>query len=161
ARNLLPETTRYLMAAWEYQHRPAEQARLTLTEFAGRRGLYLYALRQWTDYLGLGDYPLMTIPVRDVLGNPGVHVWKGPADGPSLTVNTNNRELQILSFRLPPRSVAVHPGPSNGVVVGWKSPISGRVRVTGRLADADPQGGDGVAWILDHRTGAGVRELAG
>src|SRR5262249_31349319 len=64
------------------------------------------------------------------------------------------------TFKLPPKSVAVHPGPNNGVAVGWKSPVSGSVRITGRLLDADPGGGDGIAWIIDHRRQEGRRELA-
>ncbi len=74
--------------------------------------------------------------------------------------NNTKQEVSILTFKLPPRSVAVHPGPNNGVVVGWKSPLSGTVKVTGKVVDADPVGGDGIAWIIDHRKAGGARELA-
>ena len=160
ARSLLPQTARYLTAVWDYANRPAAQANLSLADFAAQQGLHAYALRQWRDYLGFGDYALLTTPLRDLLGNAGVHVWKGAADTPSLTVNTNDAPRTILTFTLPPRSVAVHPSPNNGVAVGWKSPISGTVRIAGRVADADPACGDGIAWVLDHRTAGGVRELA-
>jgi hypothetical protein len=46
------------------------------------------------------------------------------------------------------------------VAVAWKSPVASRVRITGRLADADPAGGDGIAWIVDLRTANGRQELA-
>ncbi len=155
AKGQAPRTADYLMAAWAYQ-----DVGLSLDAFAARRGLVPFALRQWLDALGQGDYRLMTKKVRDVLGAAGVHVWKGEPDCPSLTVNTTNRALKLLTFTLPPRSVSVHPGPSNGVAVGWKSPVAGAVRISGGLRDADPAGGDGVAWVLDHRRAGGRRELA-
>jgi hypothetical protein len=160
AKELLPQTAKYLMAAWDYQHRPAEQAALSLAEFAAKRELHAFALRQWIDYLGMGDYKLMSKPVRDVAGRNGVHAWKGEPDCPSLTVNTNDREEVILTFKLPSKSVSVHPGPNNGVAVAWQSPITGKVKITGKLTDADPAGGDGIAWIVDHRQGDVRRELA-
>ena len=36
--------------------------------------------------------------------------------------------MAIVTFKLPPRSVAVHPGPSNGVAVAWRSPVTGMVQ---------------------------------
>src|SRR5207248_945557 len=66
----------------------------------------------------------------------------------------------ILTFKLPPRSVALHPGPASGGVLAWRSPVAATVRVTGRLTDADPNGGDGVAWVLDLVTADGRRPLA-
>jgi hypothetical protein len=157
---LLPETPRYMTAAWEYANRPAERAALTLSEFAREKKLYEFALRQWMDYLGLGDYRLMATPVKDVLGAPGVYAWKGPGDTPSLTVNTNADAKTLLTFTLLPKSVAIHPGPTTGVAVSWKSPISGTVSVSGRVSDADPAGGDGIAWSLVHKRHAGASELA-
>jgi len=160
AKELLPQTARYLVAAWDFEHRPSDQAKLPLAEFAANRELHAFALRQWIDNLGMGDYKLMTKPVTDVAGRKGVHAWKGEPDCPSLTVNTNDREEAILTFKLPPKSVSVHPGPNNGVAVAWQSPITGAVRISGKLTDADPAGGDGIAWIIDHRQAGGRRELA-
>jgi hypothetical protein len=160
AKALRPHTARYLLAAWDYQHRPADLAKLSVDDFAGRHKLHGFALRQWLDYLGIGEYQLMTKAVRDVLGNRGVHAWKGEPDCPSATVNSTDKELKILTFTLPPRSISVHPGPTNGVVVAWQSPITGTVRIRGRLVDADAACGDGVAWIIDHRQTGGRRELA-
>jgi hypothetical protein len=151
AQSLVSETARYVTAAWEYAHRPDDQAALTLTDFAQRRGLHAYALRRWAATLGWRDARLMSTPVVDLLGNRGVQTWKGAADTPSLTVNTNATARTILTFTLPPRSVAVHPGPSSGVGVGWKSPLTGTVRVTGRVIDGDPAGGDGIAWVIERQ----------
>jgi hypothetical protein len=160
AKELLPQTAKYLVAAWEFENQPAEHAKLSLDEFATKRTLHAFALRQWIDYLGMGDYRLMTKAIREVAGRKGVFAWKGDPDCPSITVNANEREEAIQTFKLPPKSVCVHPGPTNGVVVAWQSPISGTVRITGKLTDADPAGGDGIAWIIDHRKAGGRRELA-
>jgi hypothetical protein len=154
------QTARYLMAAWEYQNRPPAEAGVSLDEFAKRRGLLPFALRAWTDRLGAGEYRLLTKQVRDVAGKAGVHSWRGEPDCLNVTVNTTAKEVAILTFKLPPKSVSVHPGPSNGVAVGWKSPLGGRVRIGGRVIDADPVAGDGIAWIIDHRGSGGRRELA-
>jgi len=54
----------------------------------------------------------------------------------------------------PPRTFALHPGPAGGVAVAWICPIDGKVTITGRFADADATGGDGVAWKLEQFTGA-------
>jgi len=162
ARGLLPQTARYVKAAWEYQNRPPAQMREPLATFASRLDLHDYALRRWIDYLSLGDsgYRLMTLPVRDLLGHTGVSGWRGQPDCPSVLANSTDQEVSILTFKLPPRSVAMHPGPTNGVVAGWKSPVTGKVRVQGRVVDADPAGGDGIAWIIDHRSDGMLHELA-
>jgi hypothetical protein len=42
----------------------------------------------------------------------------------------------------------MHPGPAEDVIVGWRSPIKGRVSVTGRVAMGDARGGNGVDWAI-------------
>jgi mono/diheme cytochrome c family protein len=159
AKSLLPQVSKYLLATWDFQHRSPDQRKQSLAQFAADRQLHAFALRQWIAELGFGDYRLMTKSVRDVHGRAGVHAWKGEPDCPNLTVNTTDREQAILTFKLPPRSVAVHPGPKGGVGVAWRSPISGTVSITGRVADADPAGGDGIGWTLTLRS-AGRTALA-
>ena len=160
ARSLRKQTAKYLLAARDYQSRPAEQRAVSADDFARRKGLLPFALKRWLNLLGGGDYRLMTKPIHDALGKTGIHGWRGDPDCPSLLANTTASEVTIVTFKLPPRSVAVHPGPSNGVAVAWRSPVSGTVQISGRLADADPVGGDGVAWVIDHRRETGVTELA-
>ncbi len=163
ARALLPKTAEYALAAWDYRVRPDAESGLSPEKFAGRRGLHPYALRRWIDFLGFGgggDYRPFDATLRDVRGNAGVHGWKGEPECPSLLVNTTDREVPILTFVLPPRSAAVHPGPDGAVAVVWKSPVTGTVKIAGRVADADPKGGDGIAWAIDHRTAARTRTLA-
>jgi hypothetical protein len=49
------------------------------------------------------------------------------------------------------------------VALAWLSPIEGTVEITGRVADAHPEGGDGIGWLLEHfesDLASGMRELA-
>jgi hypothetical protein len=155
-----PHVARYLLAAWEYQQRPKEQVKLTIAQFAEKQKLHGTLLARLLERLENDDYRLMTKALRDIHGKQGVHAYRGDADCPNLVVNSTSQPVSILTFKLPPRSVAIHPGPTNGVVVSWKSPVSGTVKITGRVVDADPNGGDGIAWIVDLRHAGSVRELA-
>jgi hypothetical protein len=52
-------------------------------------------------------------------------------------------------FGIPPRSVFIHPSSSGLAIIGWKSPITGSVNVTGFFSDLDPTAGNGVIWSVD------------
>jgi hypothetical protein len=52
-------------------------------------------------------------------------------------------------FGIPPRSVFMHPSSSGLAIIGWKSPITGLVDVTGFFSDLDPTGATGVIWSVD------------
>ena len=160
AKSQLSETAKYLEAAWEYRNRPADSPALSLADFTARKGLYTFALRQWIDSLGGGDYKLLTKAVRDVGGKAGVSTWRGEADCPNVVANSTDQEIAIQTFKLPPKSLSVHPGPSNGVVVSWLSPVKGTIHITGGVSDADPVCGDGIAWAVDVRRARGRKELA-
>ncbi len=161
AKAMLPDTPKYVKAALDYVEASRAGGEVQPVEEAAKAaGLKPYALRQWLSALGVGDYALMTNPVKNLAGLQGVMSWQAAGGLPSLTVNQNPDAKPLATYILPPKSVCVHPGPASGVAVGWKSPISGVVRVSGLVSDADIAAGDGVAWILDHRTAAGPRELA-
>ena len=183
-KSLLPQTSKYLMAAWEYsrdtiklspnlpQDTLKKQAPATapvdqnaLIAFAATRGLDEYALHQWIDTLALSagspaPYTLMTTPVRDVAGNIGVHTWRGKEDCPNLIINTTDKEVAITTLKLPPKTVSIHPGPNNGVAVAWKSPITGNIRISGKVTDADNVCGDGIAWVIEHQSASLKHDLA-
>jgi hypothetical protein len=79
---------------------------------------------------------------RDVVGN------RLPAVG----VNFSNAALVLFTSVLPPRSVFMHPGIEKLAIVAWKSPVNGKVSVTGSFRDVDPACGDGVSWSIDKGT---------
>jgi hypothetical protein len=159
---LLPKVADYLIASWDYRNRGAAEAALSPEDFAKRRGLHGFALQRWIDYLNgprVGDFHLMDQPVRDFDGETGVEVWRVAAERPWWAYNSTNHDVPIETFLLPPRSVSVNPG-TEGAAVGWKSPITGTVEIAGRLTDADPYDGTGIAWVIDHLTRDGRCELS-
>src|SRR5262249_5244525 len=152
----------YLQAAWEYRLRPKEQAALSVRDFASRRGLHAFAPEQWVSYLGgarLAEGRRFHRPGRGYDRQRGVPRWGASARRPPGGVNTNKHEVAIETFLLPPRTVSMNPGTEGGAV-GWKSPVTGRVSVAGRLVDADPHDGVGVSWTVDLVSGGVRRELS-
>jgi hypothetical protein len=101
------------------------------------------------------------IPQYDApcLGNPavsepiGVSCWEDPAHTPDhsplIAFNFTNLPQVLGAFTMPPRSLALHPAPDRLAIVAWKSPIGGRITVSGSFADLNPTCGDGVRWSLD------------
>lgn len=161
AKRLAEKTSDYLSAVYDFLQASAAGGETPdPDEFARSRGLEPFALRQWMSHLGMGDFPLMTTPLRDLLNNGGVHGWRGQADTPSAVVNTTSEARSILTFTLPPKSVSMHPGPASGVAASWRSPVAATVSVSGKLKDADGACGDGSAWLLDLRTSRGFQQLA-
>ena len=162
AKELFGQADQYLLAAWDYEHRPADQAAVALDAFAADRKLDAYALRQWVHFAGSGPLALLAQPVDGVGGQLALKGFRPPdgADNPSVTVNPSDAGIAWATIRMPPKSFAVHPSPQAGVTVGWRSPITGLVRVRGRVADADGVAGDGIAWGLGVRSpGGGTTEL--
>ncbi len=99
--------------------------------------------------------------VRDLSGRAGLHVWRN-GDNPAVFVNATEQPIPVWTS-LPPRTLFVHPAPDGPVAIAWVSPIAGRIRVTGRIADAHPGGPNGIGWRLEHIAGdhsAAVRSLS-
>jgi len=91
---------------------------------------------------------LLPETVRDHDGKKGLHVWRN-GDNPSAFVNSTDHPIKAWTT-LPARTVFVHPASDGPVAVAWLSPMTGEVRLNGRVADGHPGGGDGVAWKLEH-----------
>jgi hypothetical protein len=152
ARQLLPQTDRYLLAAWDYEHRPADQAKLSVDDFAASADLHGFAVKQWIEYLNglpLGEYQSLDMPEHDYDGEPGVLAWRTRAERPWWALNTNAYDVPIETFTLPPHALSINPGTEGGAV-SWTSPMAGTVRITGHLTDDDPFDGVGIAWAIDH-----------
>jgi len=161
AKKMLPETSRYVYATWAFRNRGEEQAGLSLADFAKTQGLEPELLKHWRDYFAFGDYKLLDVPLRDLEGTASVHLWKSKAATPYVMFNTNPVARKFGTVEIPRISAAVHPG-KKGVVVGWKSPITGKIALIGIVKSGDTaSGGDGIAWWVDHRTASGYRTIAG
>lgn len=152
----LQRTDGYLAALTEV-HCEEKQAR----QVAEARGLNPDLLESWLKFAGLGEQGTPTIgghfkeKMADVAGNPSVHALGSP-ETPSITVNRSSETVRFSTLTVPGRSVLVHPSPSQEVVVAWRSPIQGKVRIKGSVADADGNCGNGVAWRVElvRRSGA-------
>lgn len=146
ADSLLPKTSQLIEAAWRGDDS---------TDLPG------FSVRKWRRALGLGEsIKPLSRPVTSLLGRKGVDVWSSTADTPWVGANATETAQSLLTFVLPARSVNVHPGPSHPATIGWKSPISGMLTLTGTISDADPAGGDGVGWSIRLQHGRASRTLA-
>jgi len=85
--------------------------------------------------------------VRDFSGKAGLNIWRN-GDTPSVFVNGSKDVISVWT-KLPARSLFVHPSPHGNVAIGWLSPLTGKVRITGRVKDAHPGGPDGVGWMIE------------
>jgi hypothetical protein len=86
----------------------------------------------------------------------GVSCWIDPAvdaTGNSLPLVALNATRSVVRFPdpydIPPRSVYLHPGTDRLAIVGWKSPVNGRVTLEGSFVDLDTRCGNGVLWSID------------
>ena len=100
---------------------------------------------------------LLTGKMNSINGNSQLLGWGSDAT-PWLGVNSRD-EPANAGFVVPPRSLAVHPSPDRKIAVGWQSPLAGRVRVSLRVSDGHPGGGNGVDWAIVHRQATDERRL--
>ena len=101
----------------------------------------------WLFLDGRGGPSLLPETVRDHTGHPGFNIWRN-GDNPCVMVNSTDQPITIWTT-LPPKTLFVHPAPDGPVAIGWVSPITGRVQITGRVADGHPGGPNGVGWRLE------------
>lgn len=166
ARSMLPKAGEYLLAVGDYEAGSQNDA-AQLKAVAEEHHLDAAVLARWVDYLGpsLHAKPvrkLLTKPTRNVAGMSGVDGWIS-ADGrpdPCVIANNTDHPVTLATLTIPARSVSVHPGPATGVGIGWTSPIAGSVRIRGRVADGDPNGGDGIDWRVERSRGDRIETLA-
>jgi hypothetical protein len=121
-------------------------------------------LAAWFAYLGIGAGEAridtwMTQKADQTAGYAAVKGWVGP-DALGVLANSSD-EVARVPGDMRPHSIGVHPSPKQRVVVGWRSPIGGEVKVTGRVQRAHIGCGNGVTWLLELRRGNTRQRLAG
>ena len=92
-------------------------------------------------------------------GVQGLEKWTGsdftydPApDGlPEFVMNTTG-VTQDIGYEMPPDVINAHPGIQQLAIVGWRSPISGSVSITGFVNDLNASCGNGILWAIDKGT---------
>ena len=157
------QTSRYLQTVWELEEqrlRSLDQQVTTevIANKARQQELDPIVLAAWDRSLGERIDQGNVLPI----GQPetplaGVFCWKTEAVQPLFLVNTNAYEVRVPG-RMAPRSVAVHPTPTRGVAVAWRSPIDGEVELRGMVRDVH-DGGNGIEWALERSRGVDVATL--
>ena len=90
-------------------------------------------------------------------GHPGFHVWHGDAL-PVVGVNTSG-EIRKVPGTVPPGKLVVHPAEKDGAGLAWRSPLAGKVKITGTVQDAHDCG-DSIAWFIDRLGAEGLQAVA-
>jgi hypothetical protein len=155
----LSATAKYLAAAAQ-----VEAGQTNLAELAGQNGLDPGALAAWLDYLGVGSFGPVKVEghFTDTFTNGSgyafINGW-GKSATPNLVANSSDQHVRIPG-NMKPHSVAVHPSPTLAAAVGWRSTVTGRIRVQALIQHAHPECGNGVTWSLELRRGANRQRLA-
>jgi hypothetical protein len=136
---------------------------INVEELAGKHGIDADVLTAWLDYLGIsatGDIKLnyLTGRIEQSAGYNFVQGW-GTHETPLLVANSSDRHVRVPG-NMKPHGVAVHPSPALAAAIAWRSPISGGVKVTGKVTSAHPECGNGVTWSLELRRGHTRQVLA-
>ena len=116
----------------------------------------------WQEYI---EDQRLTFAAKNRDNHSGFHVWHGNPL-PVVGINVSDELLKVPGT-IPAGKTSVHPGEKEGVGIVWRSPVSGKIRVTGSVMDAQDCG-DSIEWAIDHlcRTGLipmgkGANEPAG
>ncbi|MSQ94267.1 MAG: DUF1592 domain-containing protein [Gemmataceae bacterium] len=158
--DLFTDTAKYLLAADEAA---TAGGNADVKNLAKKHGLEAAALAAWLDYVGIGS-GLAKVQghfTKPLPANPTykfIQGWGRP-ETPVLVANSSDQHVRIPG-NMKPRSVAVHPSPKLNAVVGWQSPVAGKLRVAAKVGHAHPECGDGVSFALELRRGATRQRLA-
>ncbi len=122
------------------------------------------ALAAWLEYLGIGtgEPAKLGTPIsRKMESAAGYDFIKGWVGDSALSVVANSSDNHVrIPGNMKPHGVAVHPSPTQQVVIGWHSPLTAMVRIEGQVQHAHPECGNGVAWTLELRRGNTRQRLA-
>jgi hypothetical protein len=116
----------------------------------------------WLSYLGVGvdaasKLDHFTAKLENAGGYNFVTGW-GAKEYPLVLANSSDQEVRIPGT-MQPHSICVNPSATSYAVVTWKSPIEGKVRVQGKVAQAQTECGEGASWRLEFRRGATRQRL--
>ncbi len=143
--------------------KPDAAGKLDVAELARRHEVDADTLGAWLDYLGISTAAKlkldhMTERIEKTSGYDFVQGW-GTLQTPSLMANSSDKHVRIPG-NMKPHGVVLHPSPTLQAAVGWQSPLTGSVKIEGRVTHAHPECGNGVTWSLDLRRGNTRQRLA-
>ncbi len=86
----------------------------------------------------------------------GLEQWQGTESSspngslPAVGINATGAVQDITAgLSWEPSVIRIHPALRNNMVVGWRSPIDGQVRIHGSFAQLDVSCGNGIKWFID------------
>lgn len=81
----------------------------------------------------------------------GLEGWRRGADAAPYLFTNPTSSTQLLDGQAPvvALSVVAHPAVTEVLVVGWRSPLDGRIAITGSVSDIDPRGSTGMRWSIE------------
>ncbi|MGE0607592.1 MAG: DUF1592 domain-containing protein [Pirellulales bacterium] len=157
---LFAATANCLKAAAEASLGDAE---IDIAELARRHNTDASSLQSWLDFLGIGPTATQKLDlfqgkIVNASGYDFIRGW-GSHDTPLLLANSSDQHVRVPG-NMKPHGVTVHPSPTLQAAVGWRSPVSARLRVEGKVSHAHPECGNGIVWSLELRRGAVRQRLA-
>lgn len=158
---LFAQTSQYLDAAAEAA---AAQGKDNSEDLARKYGVETTGLRAWLEYLGIGASDVLdlqghfTTKIDSTANYDFVKGWGSHAT-PLLLANSSDQSVRVPGI-MKPHSVVVHPSPTLRAAIGWRSPVTTKMRIEGLVTHAHPECGNGVTWALELRRGTLRQRLA-
>ena len=121
-------------------------------------------LTAWLDYLGIGVGgpakigKLITTKTSNVSNYQFVTGWAAE-NALSVLANSSDQAVRVPGD-MKPRSIAVHPSPSQSIAIGWRAPQAGRMKIAGTIQHVHAVCGNGTSWVIELRRGATRQRLA-
>lgn len=136
---------------------------VNLEDLATKHNLDRAVLASWFSYLGIGAGEVqidsyITGKLERTENYDFVKGWTG-SDALSVLANSSDQFVRIPGD-MHPHSVGVHPSPKLRAIVGWKSPVAGHVKLSGKVQRAHLSCGNGVTWLVELRRGKTRQRLA-
>lgn len=115
----------------------------------------------WKEYFGFTGTPLehkLTEKRNSTQNHDFIKAWKG-SNALNIVANSSDKLVRIPGI-MKPHSVAMHSDTNRDAVIAWKSPVKGKLEISGYVERAHTGCGGGAAWSLEVRRGKAVERLA-
>ncbi len=138
--------------------------RANVAELARKHGVQTEILADWLAYVGVtadADGGIGQLISKKMLSTAEYNFVRGWTGDSALSVIANSSDQTVrVPGTMKPHSIAMHPSPKLSVVAGWRSPVTGKLKITGGVQDVHTACGNGVTWSLQHRHGNARHVLA-